>query len=143
MKISERKHRLRKRGIIPVADNNQVASATTGTVSTRRGGATSPRPRWQPSPRYQIIFGLVYVVISPFLFVQSLAVLHSAKAPAGSGGTLLQLAAPVVFFLFGLWWLSRGLRATRLARQTGGTALSTTRVARPSRPARGSGSVKG
>ncbi len=151
MKISERKHRLRRRGIVPMTDVNQIVPATTGTVSARRGGGTPPRPRWQPSPRYQIIFGLVYVVISPFLLIQSLAVAHSAKIHAGSGETLLQFAGPVVFFLFGVWWLWRGLRATRLARQTGGTLGATnggllsprTPSTRPSRPARGSGSVKG
>lgn len=132
MKISERKQRLRARGIVPVSqDTTQpvkvAARQTSGSQqsgSARKGTAQKPaaRPRWQPSPTYQIGFGALYIVFSPFLFYTNWVALH---APAlhghptvthGTGDYILQFGMPVVFFLFGCWWFYRGLQARQRRR---------------------------
>jgi hypothetical protein len=53
-------------------------------------------------------FGLAYMIFSPFLFLNELALAHT-KHPPGTFEFLL----PVVFFLFGVWWFVRGVQARR------------------------------
>ena len=83
MKISERKHRLRTRGIVPVSQETEPrkrgASAPARVRSSRksapaRQGAAqtkAPRPRWQPSAGTQLAFGLAYMVFAPVLFFEN------------------------------------------------------------------------
>jgi len=158
MKISERKHRLRRRGVVPVAMEaapRQVGSSTS--VRARNGGAAvqkAAKPRWQPGPRYQITFGLMYLVFAPILFLNTLSLAHAPKSKYHPG--LLELGLPVVFFLFGVWWLYRGVTATRRARVnaaagvpvgaatvTGSTKTVATTAAKETRirPRRNSGSA--
>src|SRR5205085_262098 len=95
MKISERKQRLRARGVVPVAQATPQRSRKVRTPAratdkreTARTGATdqkAPRRRWQPSPGYQLIFGLAYMIFSPFLFLNELALVrapHPTNHPA-------------------------------------------------------------
>jgi hypothetical protein len=124
MKISERKQRLRARGVVPVS---QVPAQRTQKVrtparapdkkATARTGATdqkAPRRRWQPGPGYQMTFGLAYMIFSPFLFLNELALAHAPHAKYHPG--TFEFLMPVVFFLFGAWWFVRGVRARRRQR---------------------------
>jgi len=135
MKISERKHRLRRRGVMPVAMEaapRQVESSST-SAPARNGGAAvqkSAKPRWQPGPRYQITFGLMYVVFAPILFLNTLNAAHTSKSKYQPGA--LELALPVVFFLFGVWWLYRGVMATRRARANAAAGAPTGAALAPS-----------
>lgn len=120
MKISERKQHLRARGVVPVSQettahtNKVVSTPARGAARTTASGkapAKPPRSRWQPSPGYQLAFGIAYVVFAPFLIYQNLVVLPRLhpKSPPGAFDVLL----PVIFLLFGLWWIYRGLQARR------------------------------
>ncbi len=133
MKISERKQRLRARGTVPVADAVYQQAPRRASVARedrpaarsapRQGArtpATPPRPRWQPGPRYQIIFGLVYCIMAPFLLLQTLALANAPHVKSRPG--TLEFLLPVGFFLFGVWWLYRGLQAQRALRTKTGAA---------------------
>lgn len=132
MKISERKQRLRTRGIVPVsqettAHTKVVSAPARGTAKTTAPGkapAKPPRSRWQPSPGYQLAFGIAYVIFAPFLIYQNLVVLPKAhpKSPPGAFDVLL----PVIFLLFGLWWIYRGLQARRRKSAAGDDVVVTT-----------------
>lgn len=142
MKISERKQRLRARGWVPAPQEPAPTSAKKTAIATRAGdkalparkGATQParpasRPRWQPSAGYQITFGIAYIVFSPILFWQALAQAqahaHPLKGhPVAPDPGIFGFGMPVVFFLFGLWWVYRGLKARRQKAQ--GIAAITT-----------------
>jgi hypothetical protein len=124
MKISERKQHLRARGVVPVPQ-------ATATRRRRRARATdqreariveAPRRRWQPSPGFQLTFGLAYMIFSPFLFLNELALAHAPHAKYHPGA--FEFLAPVVFFLFGAWWVYRGLQARRRRRATATTATT-------------------
>ena len=139
MKISERKQRLRARGVVPVPQatpqgSRKVSAPTRAPErrATARKGATdqkAPRPRWQPGPGYQLTFGLAYMIFSPFLFLNELALAHTKHPP-----TTLEYLAPVVFFLFGAWWFVRGFQARRRRRAAAATVApaSTTELAKGS-----------
>ena len=124
MKISERKQRLRARGVVPVsqvtAQRSQkvrVPARAPDKRATARTGATdqkAPRRRWQPGPGYQMTFGLAYMIFSPFLFLNELALAHAPHAKYHPGA--FEFLMPVVFFLFGAWWFVRGVQARRRRR---------------------------
>jgi len=59
-------------------------------------------------------FGLAYMIFSPFLFLNELALAHAPHAKSHPGA--LEFLAPVVFFLFGAWWFVRGVQARRRQR---------------------------
>ena len=124
MKISERKRRLRTRGIVPVsqAPGTPRRSASSRTSSRRGAAATSSnskgtttkpaqRSRWQFSPTQQIIFGAVYIIFSPIMFLQYLSLANDPKVKAHPGA--IEFALPVIFFLFGLWFIYRGIQGRR------------------------------
>jgi hypothetical protein len=121
MKISERKQHLRARGVVPVSQATLQRSQKVRTPArapdkraAARTGATdqkAPRRGWQPSSGFQLTFGLAYMIFSPFLFLNELALAHT-KHPPGT----FEYLAPVVFFLFGAWWVYRGLQARRRRR---------------------------
>lgn len=143
MKISERKQRLRARGTVPVSQETTqrktvatASSRTRGNVSASSSGgkkAPAPRPRWQPSPTYQLIFGLAYMVFSPILILNTLALAHAPHSKYHPG--TFEYLMPVVFFAFGLWWFYRGLRARRQRRLNGSASQSLTQA--PMRKAAG------
>lgn len=143
MKISERKQRLRSRGVVPVSQeagqwqkkepsSGSARGARRTTTSTTPSGK-APRPRWQPSPGYQIAFGVAYVVFAPILFLQSWTLLNQPHSKVHPGA--FEFIMPVVFFLFGLWWVYRGVQARRKARAGAVAAISTTTTER--KPRRG------
>ncbi len=102
------------------------AESTSTSGRGRTGGATvqkAAKPRWQPGPRYQITFGLMYLVFAPILFLNTLSLAHAPKSKYHPG--LLELGLPVVFFLFGVWWLYRGVMATRRARANAASGAPT------------------
>jgi len=109
-----------------------VGAAST-SVRARSGGAAvqkAAKPRWQPGPRYQITFGLMYVVFAPILLYNTL---HLANAPKSKyHPDFLTLGLPVVFFLFGVWWLYRGVTATRRARANAAAGVPTGAATAPS-----------
>ena len=119
MKISERKQHLRARGVVPVSQATPQRSRKVRTPAraadkraTARTGATdqkAPRRRWQPGPGYQLTFGLAYMIFSPFLFLNELALAHALHSKYHPG--TVEFLMPVVFFLFGAWWFVRGVRA--------------------------------
>ena len=122
MKISERKTRLRTRGIVPVAQEAEprrrgpsapaLVRSAGKSASTRQGNTQArPKPRWQPSSGTQLAFGLAYMVFAPVLFFENFMALraHNAKYHPGA----FELIMPVVFFLFGVWWVYRGVSARR------------------------------
>ena len=119
MKISERKQRLRARGVVPVPQATPQRSQKVSTPARAPGkraaartGATNqkaPRRRWQPGPGYQLTFGLAYMIFSPFLFLNELALAHTPHTKYHPG--VFEFLMPVVFFLFGAWWFVRGVRA--------------------------------
>src|SRR5438105_11403643 len=121
MRISERKQRLRARGVVPVPQATPQRSqkvSTPARAPDKRAAARkeapaqkAPRRRWQPGPGYQLTFGLAYMIFSPFLFLNELALAHAPHAKYHPG--TFEFLMPVVFFLFGAWWVYRGLRARR------------------------------
>jgi hypothetical protein len=131
MKISERKQRLRARGVVPVPQATPQRSQKVSTPARAAGkrvaartGATdqkAPRRRWQPGPGYQLTFGLAYMIFSPVLFLNELALLHAPHTKNHPAPGTFELLAPVVFFLFGAWWVYRGLRARRRQRAAAAT----------------------
>ena len=131
MKISDRKQHLRARGVVPVAQATprrsqkvRTPARATDKRATARTGATdqkAPRRRWQPSPGYQLIFGLAYMIFSPFLFLNELALVRAPHPTNHPAPGAFELLAPVVFFLFGAWWVYRGLQARRRQRAAAAT----------------------
>ena len=121
MRISERKQRLRSRGVVPVSQEAgqwQKKESSSGSSRGARRTATSTTPakgtgrsRWQPSPGYQIAFGVAYIVFAPILFLQSWTLLNQPHSKVHPGA--FEFIMPVVFFLFGLWWVYRGVSARR------------------------------
>lgn len=130
MKISERKNRLRARGVVPVpqeAEPRKKGPAPARVRSARKSGpaaasSTQRRPRWQPSAGTQLIFGLAYMIFAPVLFFENFLALHAHNAKYHPGA--FEILMPVVFFLFGVWWVYRGLSARRKKAAT--TATTTT-----------------
>jgi|ERR671933_981221 hypothetical protein len=124
MKISERKQHLRARGVVPVPQATAQRSRKVRTAArapdkraAAREGATdqkAPRRRWQPSPGFQLAMGLYMIVVSPFLFLNEWNLAHAPHAKYHPGA--FELLAPVVFFLFGAWWVYRGFQARRRRR---------------------------
>jgi cation transport ATPase len=124
MKISERKQHLRARGVVPVPQATPQRSQKVRTRArapdkraTARTAATdqkAPRRRWQPGPGYQMTFGLAYMIFSPFLFLNELALAHAPHAKYHPG--TFEFLMPIVFFLFGAWWFVRGVQARRRRR---------------------------
>lgn len=124
MKISERKTRLRTRGVVPVPQEAEprrrgpsapaVVRSAGKSASTQKGSTQAqarPKPRWQPSAGTQLAFGLAYMVFAPVLFFENFMALHAHNAKYQPGA--FELIMPVVFFLFGVWWVYRGLSARR------------------------------
>ena len=112
MTISERKKYLRERGIIPVSKQQGVAAPKTGSSAIR------PRStRAQPNPTFRLVIGVVYLVMSPFLFFPQLAQVlsHKAKVPLTPMNLIITLGLPLVLFAFGAWSLYRGLAERRSA----------------------------
>ncbi len=137
MKISERKQRVRARGIVPVshtpvqqtrsngsAGRQRVESAATGPRGTTKGRGN--RPRRQMSPSMQISLGVAYIVFAPLMFVQYWSLLHTPKAKyhPGTFDVVAQLALPILFFLFGLWSIYRGTKARRAAQGSNAAAAT-------------------
>ncbi len=137
MKISERKQRVRARGIVPVshtpvqqtrsswsAGRQRVESAATGSRGTTKGRGN--RPRRQMSPSMQISLGVAYIVFAPLMFVQYWSLLHTPKAKyhPGTFDVVAQLALPILFFLFGLWSIYRGTKARRAAQGSNAAAAT-------------------
>ena len=118
MKISERKQHLRARGVVPVPQATPQRSRKVRTPARapdkRATDQKAPRRRWQPGPGYKMTFGLAYMIFSPFLFLNELALAHAPHAKYHPGA--FELLAPVVFFLFGAWWFVRGVQARRRQR---------------------------
>lgn len=122
MKISERKQRLRTRGVVPVsqeiAPRRVVESGPTRTRAKAgpagKNAPAAPRSRWQPSPTYQIAFGAAYMIFSPILILNDLALANAPHSKVHPG--FFEYFLPIVFFAFGAWWLYRGLQARRVAR---------------------------
>jgi hypothetical protein len=144
MKISERKHRLRTRGIVPVPQEAEprrrgpsapAAVRSAGKSASTQKGSTQARPkaRWQPSAGTQLAFGLAYVVFAPVLFFENFMALHAHNAKYHPGA--FELIMPVVFFLFGVWWVYRGLSARR---KKAAEAAATTTAAPKTELAKGS-----
>lgn len=128
MKISQRKERLRARGVVPVAQETAIVSAKAAaapargrskTATGRRGTAVakSTRTRWQPGPRYQLIFGVTYMLFSPILGYENFAISQRPHSKTHPGA--FELILPVVFFFFGVWWFYRGWQAWRRQRAAG------------------------
>lgn len=124
MKISERKRRLRTRGIVPVSQapgtprrstSSRTSSHRGATGTSSKDASTKPaqRSRWQFSPTQQIIFGAVYIIFSPIMFLQYLSLANNPKVKAQPGA--IEFALPVIFFLFGLWFIYRGIQGRRKA----------------------------
>src|SRR5919202_5635272 len=118
MKISERKQHLRARGVVPVPQTTPQRSRKVRTparaaakADKRATDQKAPRRRWQPVPGYKITFGLAYMIFSPFLFLNELALAHAPHAMYHPGA--FEFLMPVVFFLFGAWWFVRGVQARR------------------------------
>lgn len=122
MKISERKRRLRTRGIVPVSQAPGTPRRSTSSRNSNHRGATgtsnkdtttrpAQRSRWQFSPTQQIIFGAVYIIFSPIMFLQYLSLANDPKVKAHPGA--IEFALPVIFFLFGLWFIYRGIQGRR------------------------------
>jgi hypothetical protein len=142
MKISERKQHLRAKGIVPVpqatlqrSQKVRAPARAPDKKATARAGATdqkAPRRRWQPGPGYQITFGLAYMIFSPFLFLNELALAHAPHTKYHPG--TFEFLMPVVFFLFGVWWFVRGVQARRRQRAaaTAVTPASKTQLAKGS-----------
>jgi hypothetical protein len=133
MKISERKQHLRARGVVPVPQTTSQRSRKVRTPARapdkRATDQKAPRRRWQPGPGYKMTFGLAYMIFSPFLFLNELALAHTKHPP-----TTFEYLAPVVFFLFGAWWFVRGVQARRRQRAAATTLApaSKTQVAKGS-----------
>ena len=118
MKISERKQHLRARGVVPVSQATPQRSRKVRTparaADKRATDQQAPRRRWQPGPGYKMTFGLAYMIFSPFLFLNALALAHAPHAKSHPGA--FEFLMPVVFFLFGAWWFVRGVQARRRQR---------------------------
>jgi hypothetical protein len=56
-----------------------------------------------------MMFGLAFMIISPFLFLNELALAHPPHSKCHPG--TFEFLMPVVFFLVGAWWFVRGVRA--------------------------------
>ena len=126
MKISERKQHLRARGVVPVPQATPQRSRKVRTparaadkADKRATDQKAPRRRWQPGPGYQLTFGLAYMVFSPFLFLNELALAHAPHTKYHPG--TFEFLMPVVFFLFGAWWFVRGVQARRRQRAAAAT----------------------
>jgi len=134
VKISERKRRLRQRGVVPVTQQEarivKTAPATrkgatftagsAGSVRSRqtarttaKGGAdrVQARPRRQLGSGYQLTIGALYTVFAPLLLAFYIAQLRNPKLKTHPGA--LEILMTVLFFLFGVWNLYRGLQARR------------------------------
>jgi hypothetical protein len=120
MKISERKQRLRARGVVPVSQEMEPRKKTVSASSPRARSAPvgkgtaptkAPRPRWQPSPGYQLAFGVAYIIFAPILFFQNFVAMRTPHTKYHPGA--FEFIMPIVFFLFGVWWVYRGLVARR------------------------------
>lgn len=116
MKISERKQRLRERGVVPISQESVpgqktiISAGRTRTKTTRQNAAPAraTQPRRQLSARYQLIFGSAYVVFAPILFIQNIIALRTPKAHHPGA---FEIIMPVVFFVFGVVWVYLGLKA--------------------------------
>lgn len=140
MKISERKRRLRQRGVVPVTQQEarivKTAPATrkgatftaglAGSVRSRqtarttaKGGAdrVQARPRRQLGSGYQLTIGALYTVFAPLLLAFYIAQLRNPKLKTHPG--TLEILMTVLFFLFGVWNLYRGLQARRRRTMSG------------------------
>ncbi len=143
MKISERKRRLRQRGVVPVTQQEarivKTAPATrkgatftagsagsAGSVRSRqtarttaKGGAdrVQARPRRQLGSGYQLTIGALYTVFAPLLLAFYIAQLRNPKLKTHPGA--LEILMTVLFFLFGVWNLYRGLQARRRRTMSG------------------------
>jgi hypothetical protein len=126
MKISERKQHLRARGVVPVPQTTSQRSRKVRTPARapdkRATDQKAPRRRWQPGPGFQLVLGLYMVVVSPFLFLNEWTLAHAPHTKYHPGA--FDLLAPVVFFLFGAWWVYRGLQARRRRRAAATTAAT-------------------
>lgn len=137
MKISERKRRLRQRGVVPVTQQEarivktapatrKGATFTAGSVRSRqtarttaKGGAdrVQARPRRQLGSGYQLTIGALYTVFAPLLLAFYIAQLRNPKLKTHPGA--LEILMTVLFFLFGVWNLYRGLQARRRRTMSG------------------------
>lgn len=123
MKISERKKRLRRRGIVPVAQQDVQsvkATPTTRQATTKagrgapaaKGGKAAPRRQRRPlGPNYQLAIGVLYVLFSPFLFIYYTTLMSNPKSKVHPGA--LELVLTVAFFAFGVWNLYLGIKGKR------------------------------
>jgi hypothetical protein len=132
VRISERKQRLRKRGVIPVAQQDVVRPTRTdltarksvtytagsksrvgpGSRGAVKGGAKgAPRPRRQVSSGYQLVMGALYMTFAPLLLAFYLFQMRNPKSKTHPGA--IEIGMTVLFFLFGVWQFSQGLRARR------------------------------
>ncbi len=141
VKISERKKHLRQRGVVPVAQPQEVRVVTpaptvsgrksaTYTAGARRGargsgaavkgGASKApvRPRRQMGSGYQLTIGALYTVFAPLLLAFYIVQLRDPKVKTHPGG--LEILLTVLFFLFGVWNLYRGIQARRRRSAAGG-----------------------
>lgn len=136
MRISERKERLRRRGVVPVAQQQEAREArpakvapsarkgATYTAGTRpaaraagKGGtkgaavSASARPRRQMSAGYQLTIGALYITFAPLLLAFYVAQLRNPKVKSHPGP--LEIGMTILFLLFGVWQVSQGLRTRR------------------------------
>jgi len=132
VRISERKQRLRKRGVVPVAQQDVARPARTestvrksvtytagsksragaGSRAAVKGGAKgAPRPRRQVSSGYQLVMGALYMTFAPLLLAFYLFQMRNPKSKTHVGA--VEIGMTVLFFLFGVWQFSQGLRARR------------------------------
>jgi len=137
VKISERKQHLRRRGVVPVAQPEaraaktvpsarKSATYTAGAAGSGRGhgGAGNSRaaakgdakgaparPRRQVTARYQLTIGALYMTFAPLLLAFYVAQILNPKVKTHPGA--LELLMTVLFFLFGVWNVYRGLQARR------------------------------
>ena len=131
VKISERKKHLRRRGVVPVAqqEEDRVVKASTSvsarksatyTAGSRQGaraavkGGATRTPARAPrkmGARYQLTIGALYVTFAPLLLIFYIAQLRNPKVKTHPD--VLQILLTVLFFLFGVWNVYRGLQARR------------------------------
>jgi len=74
-------------------------------------------------------FGLAYMIFSPFLFLNALALAHAPHAKSHPGA--FEFLMPVVFFLFGAWWFVRGVQARRRQRAAATTLAPASKTQLP------------
>jgi len=131
VRISERKQRLRKRGVVPVAQQDvarparmesttrksvtytagSTARTGAGSRAAVKGGAKGPRPQRQVSSGYQLVMGALYMTFAPLLLAFYLFQMRNPKSKTHPG--TIEIGMTVLFFLFGVWQFSQGLRARR------------------------------